>query len=105
MKKEIWKTFLWVANVLLVGLIVGLPMIALNVEDEIIGIILMIVDGILINVYGTLYFKLNKYIIGEHMFKLKIHQYTDGKIWIESNDIIDGVIETEIVEHNYRKIE
>lgn len=105
MKKEIWKTFLWVANVLLAGLIVGLPMIALNVEDEIIGIILMIVDGILINVYGTLYFKLNKYIIGEHMFKLKIHQYTDGKIWIESNDIIDGVIETEIVEHNYRKIE
>lgn len=105
MKKEIWKTFLWIANVLLAGLIIGLPMIALNVEDEIIGIILMIVDGILINVYGTLYFKLNKYIIGEHMFKLKIHQYTDGKIWIESNDIIDGVIETEIVKHNYRKIE
>lgn len=105
MKKEVEKIFLWVASVLLASLIIGLPMIALNVEDETIGLILMVVDGILINVYGTLYFKLNKYIIGEHMFKLKIHQYTDGKVWIESNNIIDGVIETEIVEHNYRKIE
>lgn len=105
MEKVFEKTFLWIANVLLAGLIISLPMIALNVEDEIIGLVLIAVDGILVNVYGTLYFKLNKYIIGEHMFKLKIHHYTDGKIWIESNDIIDGVIETEIVEHDYRKIE
>ena len=105
MKKVFEKTFLWIGNVMLSCLIIALPMIALNVEDEIIGLILMVVDGILVNVYGTLYFKLNKYIIGEHMFKLKIHHYTDGKVWIESNDIIDGVIETEIVEHNYCKIE
>lgn len=99
MTKEVEKIFLWIGNVILSGFIIALPIIALNVENEIIGLILMIVDGILINVYGILYFKLNKYIIGEHMFKLKIHQYTDGKVWIESNDIIDGVIETEIVEH------
>ena len=105
MEKYVKKMLMWLTSVLLTILIIGLPMIALTVEDEIIVLILMIVDGILINVYGIFYFKFNKYIIGEHMFKLKIHQYTDGKVWIESNDIIDGVIETEIVEHNHCKIE
>ena len=105
MKKEVEKIFLWIGNVMLSCFIIALPMIALNVEDEIIGLILMVVDGILINVYGTLYFKLNKYIIGEHMFNLKVHHYKDGKVWIESNDIIDNVIDVEVVEHDYRKIE
>lgn len=104
MKKEVEKIFLWIGNVMLSCFIIALPIIALNV-DETIGLILVVVDGILVNIYGILYFKLNKYIIGEHMFKLKIHHYIDGKVWIESNDIIDGVIETKIVEHNYRKIE
>ena len=104
MKKEVKKIFLWVASVLLAGLIVGLPMIAVNV-DEMTGLILMLVTGILINVYGTFYLKFNKYVIGEKWFNLKVHQYKDGKVWIESNDIIDNVIDIEVVEHDYRKIE
>ena len=44
-------------------------------------------------------------VIGEKWFNLKVHQYKDGKIWIESNDIIDNVIDIEVVEHDYRKIE
>lgn len=95
---------MWVANVLLAGLIIALPMMALNVEDEIFGLILMVVDGILINVYGIFYIKFNKYVIGEKWFNLKVHQYRDGKIWIESNDIIDDIIDIEVVEHDYRKI-
>lgn len=104
MKKEVKKIFFWVASVLLAGLIISLPMIALNV-DEITGLILMAVDGILINVYGIFYLKFNKYVIGEKWFNLKVHQYKDGKVWIESNDIIDNVIDIEVVEHDYRKVE
>ena len=49
MKKEVKKMLMWIASVLLAGLIISLPMIALNV-DEINGLILMVVDGIMINV-------------------------------------------------------
>lgn len=103
MKKDVKKMLMWVTNTLLGTLIIGLPMIALNVEDEIIGIILMIVDGILINVYGIFYLKFSKYVIGEKWFNLKVHQYKDGKVWIESNDVIDNIIDIEVVEHDYRK--
>ena len=95
---------MWIANMLLASLIIALPMMALNVEDEIFGLMLMVVDGILINVYGIFYLKFNKYLIGEKWFNLKVHQYKDGKVWIESNDIIDSVIDIEVVEHDYRKI-
>lgn len=105
MKKDVKKMLMWVTSALLASLIIGLPMIALNVEDEIIGLILMIVDGILINVYGIFYLKFNNYVIGEKWFNLKVHQYKDGKVWIESNDVIDNIIDIEVVEHNYRKIE
>ena len=104
MKKDVKKMLMWVTNTLLGTLIIGLPMIALNVEDEIIGIILMIVDGILINVYGIFYLKFSKYVIGEKWFNLKVHQYKDGKVWVESNDVIDNIIDIEVVEHDYRKI-
>ena len=59
MTKEVEKIFLWVGNLMLSCFIIALPMIALKIEYEIVGLILMIVDGILVNVYGTLYFKLN----------------------------------------------
>ena len=95
---------MWIASVLLGSLLIGLPMIALNVEDEIIGLFLISIDGILINVYGIFYLKFNKYLIGEKWFNLKVHQYRDGKVWIESNDIIDNIIDIEVVEHDYRKI-
>ena len=101
MRKDVKKMLMWATNTLLGFLIIGLPMIALNVENEIIGLLLILIAGILINVYGIFYLKFNKYVIGEKWFNLKVHQYKDGKVWIESNDIIDGVIETEIVEHNY----
>jgi hypothetical protein len=105
MKIEVKKMLMWIASVLLAGLIVGLPMIAVNVEDEIIGLFLISISGILINVYGIFYLKFNKHLIGEKWFNLKVHQYKDGKVWIESNDIIDNVIDIEVVEHDYRKIE
>ena len=105
MKKEVKKMLMWVTSVLSASLIIALPMIALNVEVEIIGLILMVLDGILINVYGIFYIKFNKYLIGEKWFNLKVHQYKDGKVWIESNDIIDNVIDIEVVEHDYRKVE
>lgn len=105
MKKDVKKMLMWATSTLLVILIIGLPMIALNVKDEIIGLILMIVDGILINVYGIFYLKFNKYLIGEKWFNLKVHQYKDGKVWVESNDVIDNIIDIEVVEHDYKKIE
>ena len=104
MKKDVKKMLMWVTSTLLAILIIGLPMIALNVEDEIIGIFLMLIAGILINVYGIFYLKFNKYLIGENWFNLKVHQYKDGKVWVESNDVIDSIIDIEVVEHDYRKI-
>lgn len=104
MKKDVKKMLMWVTSVLLGGLIFTLPMIALNVEDEIIGLLLILIDGILINVYGIFYLKFNKYLIGEKWFNLKVHQYKDGKVWVESNDVIDSIIDVEVVEHDYRKI-
>lgn len=103
MKKEAKKILMWVTSTLLVFLIIGLPMIALNVENEIIGLLLVLIAGILINAYGIFYLKFNKYLIGEKWFNLKVHQYKDGKVWIESNDVIDNIIDIEVVEHDYRK--
>lgn len=103
MKKNVKKMLMWATNTLLGFLIIGLPMIALNVENEIIGLLLILIAGILINVYGIFYLKFNKYVIGEKWFNLKVHQYKDGKVWIESNDVIDNIIDIEVVEHDYRK--
>ena len=103
MKKEAKKILMWVTSTLLAFLIIGLPMIALNVENEIIGLLLVLIAGILINAYGIFYLKFNKYLIGEKWFNLKVHQYKDGKVWIESNDVIDNIIDIEVVEHDYRK--
>ena len=94
---------MWATNTLLGSLIIGLPMIALNVENEIIGLLLILIAGILINVYGIFYLKFNKYVIDEKWFNLKVYQYKDGKVWIESNDVIDNIIDIEVVEHDYRK--
>ena len=105
MRKDVKKMLMWATNTLLGFLIIGLPMIALNVENEIIGLLLILIAGILINVYGIFYLKFNKYVIGEKWFNLKVHQYKDGKIWIESNDVIDNIIDIEVVEHNHSKIE
>lgn len=105
MKKEAKKILMWVTSTLLVFLIIGLPMIALNVENEIIGLLLVLIAGILINAYGIFYLKFNKYLIGEKWFNLKVHQYKDGKVWVESNDVIDNIIDIEVVEHDYKKIE
>lgn len=105
MKKEIKKVLMWIVSVLLGILIITLPMIALNIEDEIIGMFLISISGVLIYVYGIFYLKFNKYVIGEKWLNLKVHQYKDGKVWIESNDIIDSVIDIKVVEHDYRKIE
>lgn len=105
MKKYVKKMLMWAINTLLGSLIIGLPMIALNVENEIIGLLLILIAGILIIVYGIFYLKFNKYVIGEKWFNLKVHQYKDGKVWIESNDVIDNIIDIEVVEHDYRKIE
>jgi hypothetical protein len=96
---------MWATNTLLGFLIIGLPMIALNVENEIIGLLLILIAGILINAYGIFYLKFIKYVIGEKWFNLKVHQYKDGKVWVESNDVIDSIIDIEVVEHDYRKIE
>lgn len=103
MKKEVKKILMWVTSTLLAFLIIGLPMIALNVENEIIGLLLVLIAGILINAYGIFYLKFNKYLIGEKWFNLKVHQYKDGKVWIESNNVIDNIIDIEVVEHDYRK--
>lgn len=103
MKKNVKKMLMWVTNTLLGILIIGLPMIALNVENEIIGLFLIFIAGMLITAYGIFYIKFNKYVIGEKWFKLKVHQYKDGKVWIESNDVIDNIIDIEVVEHDYRK--
>ena len=103
MKKDVKKMLMWATNTLLGFLIIGLPMIALNVEDEIIGLLLILIVGILINVYGIFYLKFNKYVIGEKWFNLKVHQYKDGKVWVESNAVIDNIIDIEVVEHDYRK--
>jgi hypothetical protein len=103
MRKDVKKTLMWATNTLLGFLIIGLPMIALNVENEIIGLFLILIDGILINAYGIFYLKFSKYVIGEKWFNLKVHQYKDGKVWIESNDVIDNIIDIEVVEHDYRK--
>ena len=105
MKKEAKKILMWVTSTLLAFLIIGLPMIALNVENEIIGLLLVLIAGILINAYGIFYLKFSKYVIGEKWFNLKVHQYKEGKVWIESNDVIDNIIDIEVVEHDYRKIE
>lgn len=104
MKKEVKKMLMWTTSTLLAFLIIGLPMIALNIENEIIGLFLIVIVSILINVYGIFYLKFNKYVIGEKWFNLKIHQYEDGKVWVESNNVIDNIIDIEVVEHNYRKI-
>lgn len=104
MRKNVKKMLMWATNTLLGFLIIGLPMIALNVENEIIGVLLILIDGILIYAYGIFYLKFNKYVIGEKWFNLKVHQYKDGKVWVESNDVIDNIIDIEVVEHDYRKI-
>ena len=104
MKKNVKKMLMWVTNTLLATLITGLPMIALNVENETIGLLLILIAGLLINAYGIFYLKFSKYVIGEKWFKLKIHQYKDGKVWVESNDVIDNIIDIEVVEHDYKKI-
>jgi hypothetical protein len=104
MKKDVKKMLMWVTNTLLGTLIIGLPMIALNVENEIIGLLLILIAGILINAYGIFYLKFSKYVIGEKWYNLKVHQYKDGKVWVESNNVIDNIIDIEVVEHDYRKI-
>lgn len=105
MKKDVKTMLMWVTSALLASLLIGLPMIALNVENEIIGLLIILIAGILINVYGIFYLKFSKYVIGEKWFNLKVHQYKDGKVWVESNDVIDNIIDIEVVEHDYRKIE
>lgn len=104
MRKDVKKMLMWVTNVLLGNLIIGLPMIALNVENEIIGLFLILIAGILFYVYGIFYLKFSKYVIGEKWFNLKVHQYKDGKVWVESNAVIDNIIDIEVVEHDYREI-
>lgn len=103
MKKEVKKMLMWATSTLLAILIIGLPMIALSIENEIIGLFLIVIASILINAYGIFYLKFNKYVIGEKWFKLKVHQYKNGKVWIESNDVIDNIIDIEVVEHDYKK--
>ena len=105
MRKDVIKMLLWATNTLFGFLIIGLPMIALNVENEIIGLFLILIDGILIYANGIFYLKFNKYVIGEKWSNLKVHQYKDGKVWVESNDVIDNIIDIEVVEHDYKKIE
>lgn len=62
-------------------------------------IIFVSIDFILIEAYGRNYFRINKHAYKDKM-KLKVHHYVDeNRVWLESNDIIDSVIDTEVLSH------
>lgn len=86
-----------------VWFIIFIPAIGIALYNEFgwwwVAVIFVTIDYFLIEAYGRHYFRFNK-----HMYKdkthLKIHHYVDeNRVWVESNDTIDSIIDVEVISH------
>jgi hypothetical protein len=63
------------------------------------SMLLVTISYLPLEFYGRYYFKFNKNIYKD-LIKLKIHHDVENNdVWIESNDIIDSVIDIDIIKH------